>query len=107
MVLLVSAATALVYVFASDSRTGHAEATDGVGLAVAFLLIGLLTDALPALWRASRRRRVEPFVMPVYMTLSLAYAYFAFKTGFLQPGATALAVTAHVVTFAYLSLRSS
>lgn len=107
VVVVVAAVTALGFPFAEDSRTGRAEPLDGLWLALTFLGLGLFTDGLPSLWKASRGSRFESAIMPGYMFLALLYVYTALQAGIIQPGATAMAVSSHIFVLVCLSFRDA
>jgi len=95
-----------VFAVADDRWRGSARVTDGLAFSLVFVATGYVQAWLPQIWRQTDRTPLAGFVTPLFMTLVLAYLYFAFRAAFVQPAATATAVLAQLVSLIVLSLRS-
>ena len=104
-ILAACAGSLLVFHLADDPITGKAKVTDALGFTLAFLVAGYFIGWLPRIWAKSKATRFEPMVMPSFVAIILAYLYLAFRSYFVQPGATSIAVTTQMILMIYLSLR--
>ncbi|WP_435008835.1 hypothetical protein P12x_000084 [Tundrisphaera lichenicola] len=105
MIFAVAALALVVFGRADDEVTGKAQVSDAFGFTMIFVVAAYYIEWLPAIWERTRRTAFEPFVMPAFIAMVLAYLYFSFRSYFIQPGATSLAVFSQLFAMIVLSCR--
>lgn len=95
-----------VFAVAEDRWKGRAEVTDGLAFSVIFLVTGYVQGWLPGVWRLTERTPFAGLVTPLFMTLALAYLYFALRAAFTQPTATGIGVLAQLIALIVLTGRN-
>lgn len=97
--------TPLVFRHADDFDRGRALLSDCFGFTAAFVVVGLFLGWDPPARRDGRPSRLEAWQTPAFLALALAYLYLVFRAGYVQPGATGLAVVVLVAALAAILVR--
>jgi hypothetical protein len=103
----VAGSTLCLFAIAEDRWRGKAEVEDAIAFNVVFLATGYFLAWLPQIWQGTDQTPLAGLITPLFMTLSLAYLYFAFRAAFVQPTATAIAIIAQLVSLIILAARSN
>ena len=87
-----------------DEITGRANVLDYMGFTGFLALCGFLA-LLPFFWRICKGTRLNSFLMPLFIFLTLSYLYVAFLSYFIQPGSTGCSVAAQLFVLVCLACR--
>lgn len=98
--------TLVVFRNAVDFDRGAAHLGDCVGFTVAFVVLAYFLCWDPVPRTDGRPNRLAWLQTPAFVTLTLGYLYFAFCAGYVQPGATGLAVIAQVAALTVILGRT-
>ncbi len=89
-----------------DFYRGKTDVGDAIPFTVAFLATGYFFAWLPRIWRKAEGSLLAGLVLPCFGALVLAYFVLGCRAGFVQPGATAVAVLAQTVSFVFIGART-
>jgi hypothetical protein len=102
----IAAATVVLFAASGDFYRGKAEIGDAIPFTAAFLATGYFLFGSHWIGRCTDGTRLAGLVLPSFMVLVMAYFVLAGRAGFIQPGATAAAVLAQILSLVVVCVRN-